>query len=238
MVMNENLKVSQAGLEFIMRWEGCILKPYKDVAGLRTIGVGHLIKSGENFPDGVAITKERALEILAVDVAECERAIRANIKVALTQSQFDALASFGFNCGVRVYVSSGVATATNAGKFDQVPAKLLEWSKAKVNGSYVTVQGLYNRRKEEGELFLKDGSAEQPAFVISDYPVSWTHESLTEAQSLLKKLGLYVLGVDGLWGPGTAGAVVEFAGRNGISLINPAKGAPASFMEELRKQAS
>ena len=45
--MNDDLKTSKSGLEFITKWEGCILKPYKDIAGLRTIGVGHLIKPGE-----------------------------------------------------------------------------------------------------------------------------------------------------------------------------------------------
>ena len=68
MGINDAMSTSKNGLEFISKWEGCILKPYKDIAGLRTIGVGHLIKPGENFPDGVEITKEKALEILANDV--------------------------------------------------------------------------------------------------------------------------------------------------------------------------
>lgn len=150
-----NMKTSATGLEFIAKWEGCILKPYKDIAGLRTIGIGHLILPSENFPDGVSITKEQALELLAKDVVKCESAISKNIKVPLNQNQFDALVSFGFNCGTGVYATSSACKELNGGKYDKVPELLLLWSKAKVNGVMQTVSGLYNRRKSEGELFVK-----------------------------------------------------------------------------------
>jgi len=153
--MSSVLKTSLAGLDFIAKWEGCVLKPYRDIAGLRTIGIGHLIKSEENFPDGVEITREKALELLAQDVGLCEAAIKKSIKVPLNQNQFDALVSFGFNCGVGVYSTSTACKLLNEGKYDQVPNALLMWSKAKINGQMTTVQGLYNRRKSEGELFSK-----------------------------------------------------------------------------------
>ena len=79
--MNDHLQTSKEGLEFITKWEGCVLKPYKDIAGLRTIGVGHLIKTGENFPVGVEISREKALEILAADVKLCEDAIKKKTRV-------------------------------------------------------------------------------------------------------------------------------------------------------------
>lgn len=153
--MNDSMKTSQAGLEFISKWEGCVLKPYKDIAGLRTIGIGHLILSSENFPDGLAITKEQALEILAKDLAKCEVAIKKFITVELNQNQWDALVSFGFNCGTGVYATSSACKSLNAGQCDKVPELLLLWSKAKINGVMQTNQGLYNRRKSEGELFTK-----------------------------------------------------------------------------------
>ena len=49
-----NLKTSKSGLEFIARWEGIVLHPYMDVAGLWTIGVGHLIKPSDSFKIGRA----------------------------------------------------------------------------------------------------------------------------------------------------------------------------------------
>jgi len=231
--MNDSLKTSKSGLEFLSNWEGCILKPYKDIAGLRTIGIGHLIKPGENFPDDVLITKERALEILAEDVKICEDAIKKHIKVPLGQNQFDALVSFGFNCGVGVYSKSGVATVLNAGKYADVPAQLLSWSKARVNGVLQVVQGLYNRRKSEGQLFMKSDTA-----TISpvDPMVPWTKDELMLAQEKLKKLGLYSLSVDGLWGPGTNAGITSFASSIGVTLSNPKGGVPASVLNELKKR--
>ena len=225
------MKTSQSGLEFIAKWEGVILKPYKDVAGLRTIGVGHLIGSNEDFQDGVAITIERACEILSVDVAKCESAIQKTISVDLTQNQFDALVSFGFNCGVGVYSTSTACKMLNAGNYDSFPTNLMAWSKARVNGVVTTVPGLAARRTAEGQLFAKP--------VFDDGFVQWTHSSLQEAQTMLHKLGLYNRGIDGVWGPGTAGAVKTFADQMGIALSQDTSyGVPKDLIDALRTKAS
>lgn len=237
--MNESLSTSQAGLEFISKWEGCVLKPYKDIAGLRTIGVGHLIKPGENFPDGVAISHETALQILSADVKLCEDVIKKNIKVELNQNQFDALVSFGFNCGTGVYSKSDVAQVLNAGDYASVPVKLLGWSKARINGVLQTNQGLYNRRKSEGELFVKSvGDSTSVSVTDPDPYVLWTKDLLSEAQTALKKLGLYTMTVDGVWGPGTSRAVAAFSAQKKIAIACPVSKIPKVFLEELRKSAS
>lgn len=219
--MNDDIKTSKIGLEFLSRWEGCILHPYKDVAGLRTIGVGHLIKSNENFPDGVLISKERALEILSVDLEKCESAIKKNITVQLTQHQFDALVSFGFNCGVGVYINSGVCKSLNLGDYDHVPAKLLDWSKANVNGVLAVVKGLYDRRKAEGDLF-------------SEF-VSWTPEVLVVIQKKLQQLGLYTKAIDGLWGAGTNSGICTFAQNCDIQITDTRRGIPTTLFEAFNK---
>ena len=234
--MNDHLKTSLAGLEIIAKWEGCVLKPYKDIAGLRTIGFGHLIKPGEDFPDGVAITRERALEILAKDVEICEKAIKKSIKVVLNQNQFDALVSFGFNCGVGVYINSGVAVAVNSGQFDKVPEKLQEWSKARVNGTLQVVIGLLNRRKHEAEVFMKP--VDGVPICDPDPIIKWTKELLIEVQTNLKKLGLYALKVDGIWGPGTSNAIVTFAKDADMTLMNPHLGVPTSLLQLLRDKTA
>lgn len=202
--MNDQMKTSKNGLEFIARWEGCVLKPYKDIAGLRTIGFGHLIKPGENFPDEVEITKEKAYELLANDVVLCESAIKARIKVPLNQNQFDALVSFGFNCGTGVYVLSDACKALNAGKYEEVPEKLLAWSKVRINGVLQTNKGLLNRRKSEGELFSK-------AADVSDDNLAMSSDLLKEIQSCLKILGLYSMKIDGVWGGGTLKGLQDYA---------------------------
>jgi lysozyme len=235
-MLNQNLKTSQNGLDFLARWEGCILKPYKDVAGLRTIGVGHLITPGENFPDGIAITKERALQILAVDAGKCESAIKkAYAGVNLTQNMFDALVSFGFNCGVGVYTNSGVGKCVSSGNFAGVPERLLDWSKARVNGVLTVVPGIYNRRKSEGELFLL-GSGITPVWSPGTV-TSWSKESITNVQMKLKNRGIYKGNVDGLWGPVTSAAVTEFAKQKNISTGNDLQNAPPMILLEALNKA-
>jgi len=220
------MKTSQAGLDFIAKWEGVILKPYKDVAGLRTIGVGHLIQPGENFPDGVAITKEQALALLSEDVKKCEEAIAKAIRVPLSQSQFDALISFGFNCGVGVYTTSSACKALNVGDIAGFVVGLLMWDKARINGVMTPVAGLTARRRAEAELF----KSQQPVADI----VAWTKESLMRVQSKLATLGLYTKKIDGLWGPGTDSALKSYATTVGVSLAAPtSQGVPAVLLERL-----
>lgn len=235
--MNDNLTTSLAGLQFIEHWEGCVLKPYKDVAGLRTIGIGYLIKPTDNFPDGVSITKEKAYELLASETVKCEKSIKSNIKVQITQNMFDALVSFGFNCGIGVYSNSGVARETNAGNFSGVPERLLDWCKAKVNGQTTVVKGLYDRRKSEGEFFLK-GSGINPVWSpnVTILPGVWVKSSIADAQMRLKKLGIYKSSVDGLWGPNTSAAIIEFAKQKSISVGSDLQNSPPlALLEALSK---
>ena len=144
------MKTSNNGLNFIAKWEGCILSVYKDIAGLPTIGIGHLIKPGEQF---TTITKEQALDLLSQDVKKCEDAANKYIKVSLNQNQFDALISWSFNCGVGVFQTSTLAKRLNQGFYQEVPDNLLSWCKATISGKTVINQGLQNRRKAEGELW-------------------------------------------------------------------------------------
>lgn len=223
------MKTSKDGLEFIAVWEGCILKPYKDIAGLRTIGIGHLIKPTENFPDGVEITKEKALELLASDVKACEDAINKNIKVELNQNQFDALVSFGFNCGVGVYTTSEACKLLNKGNYVDFPEKILSWSKATINGAKVVVKGLYSRRISEGKLFSTPvDSLENVAMM------QWDQQSLKKAQEKLRKLGLYTKSIDGVWGPGTEAALIQFSmQKNMITGPDMSKQVPLELYESL-----
>jgi lysozyme len=223
------MKTSNNGLEFISKWEGCILKPYKDIAGLRTIGIGHLIKPDENFPDGVEITKEKALELLAADVKICENAIIKHIKVPLNQNQFDSLVSFGFNCGTGVYSTSEACKTLNKGNYNEVPEKLLSWCKVRINGALTVSKGLQNRRIAEGQLFSSTLAQE------TEPVISWSSDRLKEAQQKLKLLGLYLKSVDGVWGPGTELAITSFAVEKGIDVgENLSKEIPTKLFEAIK----
>lgn len=151
--MNDNLHISNNGLNFIKNWEGCILHIYLDIVKVATIGVGHVVLPAEKasgiYNNGINL--QQALDILAKDIARFEEAIKNYVKVELNQNQFDALCSLSFNVGTGVFINSGLIKALNAGNYSQVPSELLKWCKAggKVN------QGLLNRRKSEATLFAK-----------------------------------------------------------------------------------
>ena len=229
MGINDEMKTSQVGLDLITRWEGLKLTRYTCIAGKPTIGVGHVILPGENYQ---TITKEQAMDILAKDVERFEKAVKKHITAKLNQNQFDALVSFIFNTGEGGIVNTNVQNAINSGNFGEVPARLLEWSKARINGVLQTNQGLYNRRLSEGQLFAKDSSTTVTSAVAM---VTWTVQSLAEAQTKLAKLGLYTIKIDGIWGPSTSAAISKFASDKKIDLgPDPKKQVPQTLLESLK----
>ena len=62
------MKISNAGIELIKRFEGVRNRPYRDCIGLWTIGVGHLIGDGKSLPESwnKVFTKEEIDAILKI----------------------------------------------------------------------------------------------------------------------------------------------------------------------------
>jgi GH24 family phage-related lysozyme (muramidase) len=151
-------KLSKRGAAFIGRFEGLRLELYNDPAGHCTIGIGHLVHHGRcdgsepaEFKRG--ITRERAFELLEEDAAEVVAAIRRRVGVLLTQPRFDALCSWGFNCGSGVFVTSTLVRKLNAGDFASVRSELARWDKA--GNPPRPLAGLTRRRRAEGRLFAE-----------------------------------------------------------------------------------
>ena len=231
--MNENMTISQNGLNFIKRWEGCVLKQYICPAGKPTIGIGHVVLLNESFPS--VITEDQALEILRKDVLRFETAIKKYITVILNQNQFDALLSFIFNVGEGGIKNTNVAQLINGGKFDKVPKALEEWSKFKVNGQLKVNQGLLNRRKAEGELFISLTQKDAPVTKELQY-VNWTKDNLKIVQALLKSRGLYDSSVDGIMGPRTLSGLIKLSEKEGFYLgIDISKKIPQEALASIMK---
>jgi lysozyme len=244
--MNEGMKTSKSGLEFIARWEGVVLNPYLDVASLWTIGVGHLIKPTDSFStisndkvrelltskdkhhphSSLSISREEALSILSADIAIVEKALTKEFSIKLNQNQFDALVSFGFNCGTGVFKTSGVCKAIKAGDFTQVPEKFLDWSKVRINGELKTNKGLLSRRTAEAALFTKPYNPVEHTTLLSLNP-----EIICDVQTKLKKLGFYVGVIDGIMGPKTRKAIEQFSASKNITL--PQTGISGQWLSEL-----
>ena len=138
------MKTSAEGIQLIKKFEGCVLKAYKavDTEVYWTIGYGHY---GPDVHQGDVITMERATELLQQDLDRFEKAVAH--AGDWTQSQFDALVSFTYNCG-----------PGNLGKlvYGRNKAQIADAMLLYVKSGGLTLQGLVRRRKAERELFLKD----------------------------------------------------------------------------------
>lgn len=137
------MTIDQAGLDFIEGFEGFSATIYKDAVGKPTIGYGHLIKPNEDFSMGISLSQGETL--LYDDLEGVEARILQLAPGTITQNQFNALASFGFNLGV------GALSQMLAHGWDQVPAQILRWDHA---GGKV-LEGLTRRRHAEAALFIQ-----------------------------------------------------------------------------------
>ena len=155
------MQLSAEGLELIKRFEGFRSRQYTDVAGFPTIGYGHRIVPPESFPGG--LSEPQAANLLARDVSAAELAVGHQVKVALTQGQFDALVDFCFNLGSGRLAGSTLLRVLNGGRYGDAAEQLLRWDLAagEVN------LGLKARREAELRLWK---SAPQLCPVSSSQP--------------------------------------------------------------------
>lgn len=148
-------KLSDDAIDFLKDFEKFKSAIYNDSEGHATIGYGHLIHRGSicgaisEQPFLNAFTKEQATVLLRNDLKSREEVVNTSVRVPLFQNEYDALVIFCFNIGNAGFNSSTVLKKINAGKYDQVPDKIMIWNKAKGK----EVNGLTNRRLEEVEIY-------------------------------------------------------------------------------------
>lgn len=141
--------VDEKGLEFIARWEGCVLHPYNDPWNA-TIGVGHLLHMGKVTKADEAkwkgFTYPRALALLKQDASKFVHEVNG-YGLKLHQNEFDALVSAAFNLGS---IPDHVVKLLHAGDKNGAMNVLQEYCHA--NGQEVL--GLVRRRAAEVHLYL------------------------------------------------------------------------------------
>ena len=139
------MKISEKGINFLIREEGERLKAYKCAAGVWTIGVGH---TGADVKEGMIITKEKSRELLKSDLSRFEKAVNTYIKVPLEQHQFDALVSLTFNIGVGNFSKSTLVKKINVNaSMEEIEFQFKQWRL--VGGKPI----LSPRRKREARLY-------------------------------------------------------------------------------------
>ncbi len=144
------MRTSQAGIDFIKRFEGLSLKPYICSAGKPTIGYGSTF-----YPNGrkvtaqdKSITKDEAEKLLIDTLKPFENKVNRLVTVPINQNQFDALVSHTFNTGG----SDTLFRLIN----QRADISLIEdwWTTRYITANKKLLSGLVRRRKEEFELFL------------------------------------------------------------------------------------
>jgi len=147
------MKTGQKGVDLIKFFEGCRLKAYVDpgTGGLPiTIGFGNTTRlDGSKFKLGDVITQERANELFLQLLPKYEKTVNNNIKVPLTQNQFDALVSFCWNCGS----SKTLFSMINNKLGDKVIFDW--WISHYTKGGGKELPGLVKRRGKEASLFVE-----------------------------------------------------------------------------------
>ncbi len=141
--------ISSQGLTFIKSYErgpngGVALTSYDAHDGKQTIGWGHVIKSNENFGNG--ITDRQADDILMNDLKSAENIINRLSRVPLSQNQFDALTSYVFNTGS--FKGTRLLKNLNRGNY---AGAVSEMDINTSNGMFM--QGLEDRRDAEHAIW-------------------------------------------------------------------------------------
>jgi RHS repeat-associated protein len=117
--------ISQSGVEFISGYEGLSLRAYRDTEGNCTIGRGHLMQASELYDE---IPRDMADAIFRDDVRRVGVAgVNRYIHAPLSQTQFDALASFAFQAGPYSLVRTGIARELNRLNYQAIPAILTNY---------------------------------------------------------------------------------------------------------------
>lgn len=147
--MNDNLRLSKKGQKFVQSFEGLFLSAYRDPIGVVTIGWGHTNHHLPHFQMGDTWTKEKCEEVFRADMKLFEDEVKKQVKVPLTQGQFDALVSFTYNCGGGNLAKSSLLRKLNAGDYEGAAQQFQYWNKA---GGRV-LPGLTRRRLAEALMF-------------------------------------------------------------------------------------
>ena len=145
-------KVSERGLQFLIREEGIRLKPYLCSVNTPTIGIGcTFYEDGKKVKlTDPPINKERAIELFKLILVHFENKVARLTRDDINQPQFDALVSLCFNIGPAAFDGSTVLKRVNANPNDPTIKQAFEaWRFA--SGKPI----LLARREREYQLYMK-----------------------------------------------------------------------------------
>ncbi|MEH0076910.1 MULTISPECIES: lysozyme [Pannonibacter] len=101
------MQMTDRGLLTLVRHEGIVPGPYRDVKQVWTFGIGHTAAAGapdpatmpHGMPEDLDAGIREAFRVFRADLARYEVAVLRAVKVPLEPHEFDALVSFHYNTG-------------------------------------------------------------------------------------------------------------------------------------------
>jgi lysozyme len=224
-------RTSPAGIEQLIAEEGEVLRAYRDIAGVWTIGVGLTAASGVIAPKaGMTITRAESRALLAEALARRYEPAVAAAMAGAAQHAFDGGVSFHFNTGA-IGRASWVA-AWRHGDRAAVRTGLAAWNKA---GGRV-VAGLTRRRAREADLIL-DGRRGAVAASFVAFRRGDAGDAVRQLQRDLIRLGVLSGSADGTFGPATETAVRAFQAAHPQLVVDGVAG-PATTAQIARVLAA
>lgn len=142
------MQLGAAGKALIQSFEKLKLQAYPDSGGVLTIGWGH---TGPDVFPGMVCTPAQADAWFTQDTLWARKVVNGNVDIAMTQNQFDALASFTYNVGAGAFRGSTLLRYVNQHCLQAAADEFLRWDH--VDGQ--TSAGLARRRAAERALFLQ-----------------------------------------------------------------------------------
>lgn len=172
------MKLNQAGIDLIKKYESCRLAAYPDpgsplgqqlllpinmrktgwqslsgspwTIGWGSTGIDTFTSPHSTIGPSTVWTQEQADARFKEDLDFFSKGVKNLLKVDVSENQFSALVSFAYNCGLGSLKGSTLLQLLNRGKYLQAADEFLKWNKAKGK----VLRGLVERREAERRLFL------------------------------------------------------------------------------------
>ncbi|MBQ8381682.1 MAG: bacterial Ig-like domain-containing protein [Clostridia bacterium] len=218
-------EISDAGLELIKSFEGFTAYPvwdYKQYSyGYGSYCDSSTVYEDENSPTGFSTTlypdgipEREASELLRsmVDTFNVKlNEFLTDNKILLNQNQFDALASFGYNLGKYVWTTKDYAfiTMLKTGEYLTDQEAFIEAYCSICHAGGQFLQGLYDRRVREMNIFFSEYSMSDPDTDLYVVNVSTTLSVRETASTSSARVGtvraskvirIHEYSADGKWG--------------------------------------
>jgi GH24 family phage-related lysozyme (muramidase) len=144
------MRTGETGLNLIKGYEGLRMSAHYAPGEHWTVGYGHTSTARH----GMSVTESEAERLLRDDVKPIETVLAETVRAPLNQNEHDALVSLIFSIGEDNWRRSTTLRKINSGDKLAAAQAFELWTKARVNGELVSLDGLVRRRAAEKSLFL------------------------------------------------------------------------------------